>query len=92
LKLFYIISINILDSLINCRNLTKFYYSNYEVELTVRQIHFLEWIENKKLNNSNYYNDKQNVHNSSVQKSLISSINNLLKYLAQFLIKFFKKT
>jgi Leucine-rich repeat (LRR) protein len=67
------------NNLINCRSLRILNLTNNTIELTIQQINFLNWIQNRKLNNSNYYNDGQNVHNSSVQKSLVNSINNLLK-------------
>jgi hypothetical protein len=67
------------NSFINCIYLQYFNYQNNPIELTIQQINFINWIQNRKLNNSNYYNDGQNVHNNSVQKSLVNSINNLLK-------------
>jgi len=69
------------NSLLNCRNLTNFYYYNNPIEFTPQQLNFIQWIEQRNIqrNNGNYYNDTQNVHNSSLQKSLMKSIQNLMK-------------
>jgi Leucine-rich repeat (LRR) protein len=69
------------NSLLNCRNLREFEYFSNPVEFTPQQLNFINWIKqrNTQRNNVNYYNDTQNVHNSSLQRSLMKSIQNLLK-------------
>jgi Leucine-rich repeat (LRR) protein len=70
------------QTLLNCRNLNVFYYYNNPIEFTPQQLNFIQWIEQRNItrrNNRNYYNDGQNVHNSSLQRSLMKSIQNLLK-------------
>jgi hypothetical protein len=70
--------INFIDnSLLNCRNLHTLSYSINPIELTQQQLNFIQWQKHR--NNNNYYNNTQNVHNSTLQKSLLRCIQNLLK-------------
>ena len=68
------------NSLLQCRNLQYINYSNNP--LTIQQKNFITWIQerNRQRINNNYYKDGQNVHNSSIQKSIRRSIENLMNF------------
>ena len=74
-------------SLLFCRDLGEIYFYGNEIELTLPQIRFIERIRSfierirnrANFNNGSVYGDRQNVHNSAVQKSLLESINVLFR-------------
>jgi Leucine-rich repeat (LRR) protein len=63
----------------NLVNLQKFYYTNNMVENLLNPIiqRFIQRFN--KLNHHTIYNDSQNIHNSSIQQSIKTSILNLMK-------------
>jgi Leucine-rich repeat (LRR) protein len=73
---------SISNELLNCRNLKKINISNNPLELTIQQQNFIIWINerNRQIINRYYFKDEQNVHNSSVQKSIRKSIENLMNF------------
>ena len=68
-------------SLLELKQLNKFYYHDNPIE----NIHPLvqRWLDrrlNRRVNNNNkVYSDRQNIHNSTIQKSFRNSLGNLLK-------------
>ena len=78
LKRFYISSnklTTIPSNIINCRDLTTFIYTNNEIIYTPPQvIRFLNRLYNISLKNLSIYEDKQNIHDSSIQKCVNDSI------------------
>ena len=65
-------------SLRNCRRLEMFYYDNNPIEYIPPQLHrFLDRMENRAIQFIS--NDRQNVHDSAIQRSLNTSISNLMK-------------
>lgn len=72
------------NDLFNCRNLENITLSNNPLELTIQQQNFVIWVQerNRQLKkiNRNYFKDGQNVHNSSIQKSIRRSIENLMNF------------
>jgi hypothetical protein len=68
----------ILIEIINCRRLHTFNFNDNEIEnIDIRIQRFIDRIEN--YNNHNIYSDTQNVHSSSIQRSVKNSINNIMK-------------
>ena len=63
--------------IINCINLMYFNYFNNEIIMNPIIQRFIDRRLN--INNHNLYNDRQNVHMSSIQQSIKESIINLLK-------------
>ncbi len=64
-------------SIMNCRNLKYFRYFNNPIEhISPNLLRFL----NRNKTFQNIYEDKQSVHNSSIQLSIKQSIENILKY------------
>lgn len=70
------------DNFIECLYINNIYYFNNPVELTIQQENLIEMIDernqNRFIDNGHYMNDKQNIHNSSIQSSIRQSIINLL--------------
>jgi len=65
-------------SLRNCRRLDQLYYYNNPIEYIPPQLQrFLDRMENRAIQSIS--KDNQNVHNSAIQRSLSTSISNLLK-------------
>jgi Leucine-rich repeat (LRR) protein len=65
-------------SLMNCRNLTSIYYNGNNItDLPLQLLRFINRIRQGNINNINVYNDTQNIHNSSIQLTVINSINRL---------------
>ncbi len=62
-------------NLCNFRNITYFNYSNNPIEYIPLPVQ--RWLNRYK--NNNIYNDKQNVHNHTIQTSFRNSLTNLLK-------------
>ncbi len=63
-------------NLCNFRNLYDFTCSNNPIEYIPLPVQ--RWL-NRKNNNNNIYNDKQNIHNHTIQTSFRNSLTNLLK-------------
>lgn len=59
-------------NLLMCRNLTDLIYDDELIVPTIQEMRFLRFLET-----DNIYNDEQNVHNTTVQKSLVASCRNL---------------
>jgi Leucine-rich repeat (LRR) protein len=65
-------------SLMNCRNLRWFHYSDNEIDnLPIQLMRFINRIRQTRTNELNIYNDGQNVHNSNIQLSIKQSIENI---------------
>ena len=65
-------------SLRNCRRLERFYYDSNPIEYIPPQLRrFINRFENRAIQSIS--NDNQNVHDSAIQRSLNTSISNLLK-------------
>ncbi len=63
-------------NLCNFRYISSFYYYDNPIEYIPLAVQ--RWIDKNK-NNNNIYNDKQNVHNHTIQSSFRNSLTNLLK-------------
>jgi hypothetical protein len=78
LKRFYISSNKLTalpTNIINCRDLKTFIYTNNEITYIPPQvIRFLNSLYNISLKNLSIYDDKQNIHDSSIQKCIHDSI------------------
>uniref|UniRef100_A0A6C0ECI7 Uncharacterized protein n=1 Tax=viral metagenome TaxID=1070528 RepID=A0A6C0ECI7_9ZZZZ len=65
-------------SILNCRRLEYLFYRDNEIDIIdIRIERFIDRMEN--YNNHRVFDDSQNVHSSSIQKSVKESINNLMK-------------
>ena len=65
-------------SILNCRRLQYLIYHNNEINIIdIRIQRLIDRMQN--YNNHGVFNDSQNVHSSSIQKSVKESINNLMK-------------
>jgi len=56
-------------------------YENNTIELSPQSGQFIPRIENTFINNLNVYNDRQNIHNSTIKLSVKNSINNITSRL-----------
>ena len=63
--------------ILNFHNLHTFCYANNRIELSVQLARFIDRINNRENNLINVYNDRQNVHNSTIQLTVRESINQL---------------
>ena len=71
-----------LEPIIYLRNFQYLHYNNNPLEPpSVRVQRFLDRYENRFNNNNNtmVYSDTQNVHNTTIQRSVMDSVNNLMK-------------
>jgi len=68
---------NLPISLIRCRNLRDFRYSINEIEMSPQITRFINNLRHKNINGYQIYNDGQNIHNSSIQESVRTSIERL---------------
>ncbi len=57
--------------------LTYIRYENNPLDLPIQLTRFIDRLQNNNKKNNNIYNDNQNVHNSTIQLSMINSINNI---------------
>jgi hypothetical protein len=63
------------SNLVMCRNLADFIYDEDFIIPTLQEIRFIRFIEMNETDD--IYQDEQNIHNSFVQKSLVTSCRNL---------------
>ena len=69
-------------SIIRCRRLNYIYYSNNPIDnIPIQLLRFFNRIENRNENIFTIYNDKQNIHNSSIQLSIFESIQRLTNHV-----------
>ena len=64
-------------SLIDCRNIIHITYSDNEIELTIQQMNYLNRGNN--YSRKIIYDDRQNVHNSGIQKCIYNNIQILME-------------
>jgi Leucine-rich repeat (LRR) protein len=69
--------------IINCRNLEYFSYSNNEIIMNPIIQRFIDRMN--KIKNHILYNDGQNIHTSSIQKSVRDSIITLLGIIIELI-------
>ena len=63
--------------ILNFQHLKYIFYENNPLELSPQIARFIKRIRTGSITNLNVYNDEQNIHNSSVQKSFKDSINSI---------------
>jgi len=63
--------------LLNCHHLKYISYDNNPIELSPQIARFIKRIQNGSINKLNVYNDKENIHNSTIQLSVKDSINTI---------------
>jgi hypothetical protein len=64
-------------SIINCRRLQYIHYYDNPIDIHPRIQRFIDRINN--YNNNHFFNDRQNIHASSIQNSVKKSIENIMK-------------
>jgi hypothetical protein len=67
------------SNMIHCARLEYVSYENTQVELNVMQIRFLNRLAGGEKKSGSIFDDKQNIHNSFIQKSFLESCQSLFK-------------
>jgi len=67
--------------ILNFHHLEYINYDNNPIELSPQIARFIERIQNGSMHNLNVYNDTENIHNTTIQLSVKSSINNITSRL-----------